>query len=161
MSETRLTRYLPVRVVEQNFAIVMAIVLAVQPAAGDEPTYAAMSSATAGTEGPVRLPVSAVPMVDLGILFGRTWRQSAPQYAVIVATPAGSCALLVDAIGSPVSVLSDEVHGLPYLLTLTGCPFNAMINAKQALLPVIDVTRLLEHLRTVRPDLITEMDYAG
>jgi chemotaxis signal transduction protein len=161
MSEIRLIRYLPVRIIEQNYSIVMDIVLAVQPTAGDEPAYATMPSATLGTAETGDLTGSSVPKVDLGILFGGTWRQSAPPYAVIVATPAGTCALLVDAISSPVSVSQDNVFALPYLVTLTGCPFSAMISAKQEMLPVIDVTRLLEHLRIAPPDLTTEVDCAG
>jgi chemotaxis signal transduction protein len=161
MSATRSTRYLPVRIADQSYSIVMDVVLAVHSLADAESIYSSVSSAVPGTAEADQFTGSGVPMVNLGILLGDTWRQSTPRYAVIVATPAGSCALLVDAIRSPVNMLPDEVHALPYLLTLTGCPFNAMISVEQERLPVIDVTRLLEHLRTVRPDLVTEVDYVG
>ncbi len=161
MSDTRMVRYLPVQVAGQNYAIRMVNVLAVQSIADAELIDPPITSTASGAAEPDDFAGDAVPVVDLGVLFGDAATTSTNRHAVIVTTPAGSCALVVDVIRAIVSVESDDVQRLPNLLVLTGCPFSFIISVAETLLPVIDVARLLDHVRAVRPDLVAEVNHAG
>ncbi|NDJ75881.1 MAG: chemotaxis protein CheW [Chloroflexi bacterium] len=167
MSDTRLRRYLPVQVAGQNFAISMHVVLAVQQTAHPEMASTPTPSAAASAISSADTGSDTVPTVDLGFLFGGDVQQdtsppAAPQrYAIVVATPSGSCALLVDTIHAIHSVEPEALYDLPYLVTLTGCPFETLISVDDTLLPVVDVARLVDRLRAVRPDLVVEVNYAG
>lgn len=148
-TETATIRYLPVQAAGHRFAILMADVLLVDHLDVTEAIQTAHINPQADIE-----QIEAghhISLLDLRAIFGTEFTTDIPAaYSIVVATPAGYGAALVDAVFPVQSATPEAFHPLPILVALTRPLFSGVIRvAEQPLLLVIDAPKLLTHPRPV------------
>lgn len=146
-------RYLPVIVAGYRYAIPMQMVLAVHRLSEDA------SSLEAASE-PDSLPGENIPVVDLRRLFADSALESG-SHVVVLSTPVGLCATLVDGVRPSRVVPAAACHALPGIIARTGCPFSGVVRDSEESTPIIDAAQLADYLSQVASDLIVENSYVS
>lgn len=156
MTDLQELSYLPIEVSGQIFGIPMAEVVAIRQMHGGEPLESVVVEGAVGLDGH-----PALRPIDLGRLFWDSASSDLAGYVVVVTTPQGACALLVDGVRAARSAPPEAHYPLPRLMAPVGWLFAGIVSEGDALVLILNSEGLVAQLRQVAPDLIVEYMYAA